>query len=385
MKSQRAVFFWCLMILTLSVTEPAQGGPLSQTISIPTIQAGQSFTYTFDQASGPFASDFDEANAGVLTTAQYTFNGITSTGHVILAQWSPQVNDSGQFVGFLGNDANGNPSDAPVAPVQVATLVGDDGVTYGNVLASSNEVITGSTETENTQFTFNNTSGVDIDPTVNGAQISGVVQENFGANGIFFPSKSTTVSIGSTSTSTTGYTLTNIQSMIGTAANLSPVTSSFLSTRTFTAINSSSPVSATLSSGAITVSDSNPSGGGSGSLAVQVFVAALSSPNTPIVSLTFPTINFSGVGTFSFSGGTSNGTVPLTPYQQYQLDMSWNLSWTPFDTTASVVADPTIDGNVGTVVPEPSSLILLVLTLPGLFVYSGRRFPARTRDRQIAR
>jgi hypothetical protein len=79
-------------------------GGVVTTKTLPTISANTTYTYTFADSSGVFAADFDELGPG---NARYLFQA-TSAGQTVYALFSPNDNASGSFVGFLGNDVNGN-------------------------------------------------------------------------------------------------------------------------------------------------------------------------------------------------------------------------------------------------------------------------------------
>jgi hypothetical protein len=85
--------------------------------AIPNIAAGGSFTFTFN-GSGVFQSDFDDFHTGAV---RYTLSG-TSNGQAATAVFSPSSNASGGFVGFLGNDANGNEQDGVFLGIKVANI-----------------------------------------------------------------------------------------------------------------------------------------------------------------------------------------------------------------------------------------------------------------------
>jgi hypothetical protein len=81
--------------------------------------------------------------------------------------FSTSLNSSGNFVGFLGVDANGNPTSATVAPTKVADI-------YADVASGPPPVVGyieadfGSTKSNDTTFTVFNTSSADFDPGFNG-------------------------------------------------------------------------------------------------------------------------------------------------------------------------------------------------------------------------
>ena len=79
-----------------------------QTWSWGTVGANSTATNYF-AGTGAFQYDFDDYYQGA---ASYTVSGQVN-GHAFSVDFTPATNASGQFVGFLGNDANGWETDAP--------------------------------------------------------------------------------------------------------------------------------------------------------------------------------------------------------------------------------------------------------------------------------
>ena len=69
---------------------------------------------------GAFQNDYDDYLSG---EASYTITALYN-GNSVSATFTPSLNASGGFVGFLGNDSNGNESDADVPATVVASLSG---------------------------------------------------------------------------------------------------------------------------------------------------------------------------------------------------------------------------------------------------------------------
>jgi hypothetical protein len=84
-----------------------------------TVNAGAT-TLSFSDNGGPFTYDYDDYYQG---EENFTFSA-TYLGQSVTAAFSPSSNQSGGFVGFLGNDVNGNESDFSFEPTLVATAGG---------------------------------------------------------------------------------------------------------------------------------------------------------------------------------------------------------------------------------------------------------------------
>jgi hypothetical protein len=67
-----------------------------------------------------FQYDYDDYMSG---EASYTITALYN-GAAVSATFTPSLNSSGNFVGFLGNDSNGNEWDADIGATEVASLGG---------------------------------------------------------------------------------------------------------------------------------------------------------------------------------------------------------------------------------------------------------------------
>src|SRR5262245_41724480 len=108
-------------------------------MNIGTINATSTLDIPFgDFCPSVFAFDFDDCSQGEVN---YMLQG-TAAGFVFSANFSPSVNASGFFVGFLGNDANGFESDLTVVDTVVANifLCGDGVVDPGEQCDDANHV-----------------------------------------------------------------------------------------------------------------------------------------------------------------------------------------------------------------------------------------------------
>jgi hypothetical protein len=84
-----------------------------------TVNAGTT-TLAFTDFLGPFTFDYDDFYPG---EENFTFSA-TYLGQTVTAAFSPSNNQSGGFVGFLGNGADGWESDANIESTLVATAGG---------------------------------------------------------------------------------------------------------------------------------------------------------------------------------------------------------------------------------------------------------------------
>jgi hypothetical protein len=84
-----------------------------------TVNAGTT-TLAFLDFGGPFSYDYDDFYTGA---EDFTFSA-SYLGNTVTAAFSPSNNQSGGFVGFLGNNVDGWESDANVESTLVATAGG---------------------------------------------------------------------------------------------------------------------------------------------------------------------------------------------------------------------------------------------------------------------
>jgi hypothetical protein len=191
-----ASVFGCLWALGFVAPASAHAnvvhfGPASQIVS-PTPAASLapvSTTYSFDQPSGQYAADYDDH---YLTEAAYNFTGLLSNGDRFISQddnlvakitfmnvpngtsyFTPSINESNNFVGFLGLDPKGFESDKTVAPTLVATILDVTAgfLQVGYIMADYN-----TTKSDDTTFTTVNTSQFAFDPQFNSLDV--FLQEN---------------------------------------------------------------------------------------------------------------------------------------------------------------------------------------------------------------
>jgi hypothetical protein len=174
-----------LCLLGLTVPHSARASISLQVFgsaTIPVVPAGMSYAYSFDQ--GPFATldGFTYPNAFTqdfplywtgpgANEIFYGFLGTTTlnnqTVDLTSTAFSTTLNTSGNFVGFLGIDSNGNATASTVAPTNVADI-------YANpssgppVVVGYIEADFGSTKSNDTTFTVVNTSSADFDPGLSG-------------------------------------------------------------------------------------------------------------------------------------------------------------------------------------------------------------------------
>lgn len=85
------------------------------------VAPGDTYTVSF-AGSGVFGSDLA---AGTTGNVAYTFTGLWND-QSLFAFFSPDLNNTGDFVGFLGHDANGSPGGAPVGRTTLALLKAED-------------------------------------------------------------------------------------------------------------------------------------------------------------------------------------------------------------------------------------------------------------------
>jgi hypothetical protein len=351
------------VLIVLALGSRAMGGPLivpPVQVPISDIGAHGSVSYSFNQSTGPLAFDFARANDPNFTTAQYVFNGTvenTPGGTPVFAQWSPALNATGGFVPFLGNDKNGNAiagKDAQLKPTKVAYITDANGKQYGYIKASfvhsgdnddDDARPFGGNQSNNTKFTFVNTSKYAIDPALAGEQIGVVIPEQF--IGTIAVNKSANVNYTSaTDQGGGGFTVSSISGTT-TSGSASAQTLTLTASQSFSAISSAVPDSLTLTGGSVRVLDTPSSAnsynplGGSGSINLS---ATITKGSSTIQTLSFQAIKFATTGTtfpqtFTFSTHTLDGA--LTGLSgNYTVTTKWTFQFTPKDKTATATADP---------------------------------------------
>ncbi len=174
-----------LCLLGLAVPQSAKASIAIEVFgsaTIPVVPAGMSYAYSFDQ--GPFATldGFTFPNAFTqdfplywtgpgANEIFYAFLGTTTLDNqsvnLTSGAFSSVLNTSGNFVGFLGIDSNGNATATTVAPTIVADIYANP-ASGPSVVVGYIEADFGSTKSNDTTFTVVNTSSADFDPGFNG-------------------------------------------------------------------------------------------------------------------------------------------------------------------------------------------------------------------------
>jgi hypothetical protein len=343
---------------------PPTASPTS--VALAPIAAGKSAQVAFNQPSGPFA----QSGSGL---GQFTYN-FTGTA-------------AGNGEAVVGVFQGGQITPGNVGKT-IGTLVGQaTGQTYGNIVLTSDTP-------GNVLLTVMNTSSTTLDPTVSGIQAGAQTTQTLSAT----PAAPSTavpnptinsVSFGTPTVAGSQWSVPNINSFFGAGnAPNKPVTSQLVANETVTMVTSPSPFSFFSGSGAVIISDVQGGKGGTASVVItgqvlnsnnQVLLSSAVLQQTFTASSGSFTGSFQGLKqvTFNTSGNTVTSALGAAPGTNLTLKLTVNSTFTPFDSTATLLVDPPPGDGGGffspNPVPEPSALLLTALGAGGLGLLRWRR------------